>query len=337
MNISRYHLSFLLVAILFSSLMVSFGTGFISPAANLENNSAAISTGIASGLQSSTGFYWPTDKGDPKIYNNWLSASCSWSAPKTYQTDYYHIGMDVIGAEKDRIYAIADGTVIRISRNNLSDPTTKALVDKGQDPAGWGIGNIAILIDHQLVDGSHFVAVYGHIKDDPKNKIHTGVTKTVHAHDLLGLMGPYPTKPHLHLGIYPIKPGGPKSPSTPLGRMVCPKAAPITDTNGFTSPYAWLTTKTPLSSVCGLVEYHSQTGAWDGTLTVSGTNKVIQLWTLPMPPSAWGISGYKLPAYYRFYGPKLETSQVYILSTKTYETRTNMISFYNVEMVSSCP
>jgi len=220
-----------------------------TPPANPGSSPTAPVAATNSSIQSSTGFYWPTDIGDPKAYNNWLAANCSWVKDKNYQTinkiDYYHIGMDILGAVNDRVYAIADGTVIRISRNNLDDSKTKATVEAGGDPAGWGIGNVAILVDHQLVDGSHFVAVYGHIKDDPNNKFLTGESKTVHGHDLLGLIGPYPTGTHLHLGIYPIQPGGPKSPPAPLGRMVCPKTAPIQDTNGFTNPYEWLITQTP--------------------------------------------------------------------------------------------
>ena len=198
-------------------------------------------------IQSPTGFYWPTDIGDPKAYNNWLAANCSWVENKNYKTinniDYYHIGMDIIGAEGDKVFAIADGTIVGFSPPN-SNSSKWATVVAGGDPSGWGNGNIAILIDHQLVTGSHFVAVYGHIKYDPNNKIHTGETTTVRGHDVLGLMGPY-SSPHLHLGIFEIKPGGPKTDLGHLGMLACPKTAPIQDTNGFTNPYEWLITRTP--------------------------------------------------------------------------------------------
>jgi murein DD-endopeptidase MepM/ murein hydrolase activator NlpD len=192
-----------------------------------------------------TGFCWPTDIGDPQGHGNWLADSCSWTKPGNYFNGLYHIGMDIKLAKTAEVYAIAEGKVIRISRNNLDDSKIKATVEAGGDPAGWGIGNIAILVDHQLVDGSHFVAVYGHIKYDPKNEIHNGMKKTVHPGMELGMMGPYPTGIHLHLGIFPILPGGPKSPSGNLGRMVCPASETTLNTNGFTDPYEWLISQTP--------------------------------------------------------------------------------------------
>jgi murein DD-endopeptidase MepM/ murein hydrolase activator NlpD len=244
----------LIFSIVIFGIAVPFGIGNVQASSNFASGLETQRLTIDPSIQSATGFYWPTDLGDPKNELNWLASGCSWTTPKKYEPGYYHIGMDIVGAERDKVYAISDGKVLRISRNNLNDPKTKARVDKGEDPAGWGIGNVAVIVDHQLIDGSHFIAVYGHIKDDPKNKILTGETTTIFAHDLLGLMGPYPkSKPHLHLGIFPVIPGGLSAPSGNLGRLTCPKTWPITNMNGFTSPYLWLTTKTPKNQMINII------------------------------------------------------------------------------------
>lgn len=191
---------------------------------------------VADGKWSPTGFYWPTERGDPLNFgvDNWLYDSCPWSGNNNYTKDQYHVGLDIKGEETDKVFAIADGKVLTISHN------------------GWGIGNIAILIEHKLADGRSFVAVYGHIKDDPNNDIHTGKVKDVRVAQVIGLMGPYtPSYPHLHLGIFEVKPGGPSMPTQHLGKMDCPETETDWDTNGFTSPYLWLTTQYPAPNNTG--------------------------------------------------------------------------------------
>jgi len=79
----------------------------------------------------------------------------------------------------------------------------------------------------------------------------------------------------------------------------------------------------PENSVCGLIEYHSQTGAWDGTLTVSGKGEVIQLYGLDLEASRM-MSGYQLPGYFKIYDP-------------IYYSTDNMQTFSRIEQVSACP
>lgn len=166
--------------------------------------------------KTATGFYWPTGtRPDDQLYS-WQGDGCSWSGNDSYFDDEYHIGTDIEAAEKDPVYAIADGKVLNVS------------------PDGWGDRNIALVIEHSLIDGSSFIAVYGHIrsplvKDD-----------TVKGGEPFANVGPWPHNPHLHFGI---RPG--TSINAPYGRMACPSQGPITDYNGFVDPINWITTRHP--------------------------------------------------------------------------------------------
>lgn len=180
-----------------------------------------------------TGFYWPTGRDLSSKDKNWLSASCKWSTKKTYVIeDQFHIGTDIYAKVDDPVYAIADGILYHVNR---SDP--------GKNKMGWGVGNIALLIDHQLSDGSHFTAVYGHIKDDPNSPIHKEEEKIIHKHDVIGKIGPYYNGPHLHFGIHP---GDSHTDFiSHLGMFDCPDNSPIIFTNGFVDPYKWIITQNP--------------------------------------------------------------------------------------------
>lgn len=171
-----------------------------------------------------TGFFWPTGE-EIKTYN-WLADSCEWSGNDKYFDGKYHTGADILAKEGDPVYAIADGKVARISR--------------GKD-SGWlgknnGQNNVGVLVEHELADGTKFIAVYGHVVlpgEDPK---------TVEAGKPFASIGPYDiTQPHLHFGV---RPG--TSTDGPLGMMDCPPPpGPIVGTNGFVDPIEWITTSVP--------------------------------------------------------------------------------------------
>ena len=174
--------------------------------------------GQSSVEQTSTGFYWPTGTSEVGDYASWQSNGCSWSGNNSYDTGYYHIGQDIEANEGDTVYAITDGKVIHISRN------------------GWGTGNTGVLLEHQLDDGTSFIAVYGHILSNVQED------DDIKGGDSFATIGSY-SRPHLHLGI---RPG--TSLVSPYGRMPCPDTGPITDTNGFVDPVEWITTKIPLGN-----------------------------------------------------------------------------------------
>ncbi len=178
---------------------------------------ASNAAGQSSIEQTGTGFYWPTGTSSINLYAGWLSSGCSGNT--SYDEGKFHIGEDIKATLNDPVYAIADGTVIWISEN------------------GWGEGNKAVLVDHQLDDKTHFIAIYGHVI--PKVGIHQKVT----GGEVIATIGSYsPT--HLHFGILP----GfyQNAPNGPYGKMPCPPTGPITNTNGFVPPIEWIQTKAPL-------------------------------------------------------------------------------------------
>jgi len=98
--------------------------------------------------------------------------------------------------------------------------------------------------------------------------------------------------------------------------------SPSNTTNNIT-PYVTDILPTPQNSICGWIDNPSTTGAWKGTLTVSGTGEVIQLWYLEM--SAWDmLQAITVPGYARVYDP-------------IYESPGSMMTFSMIEQVSTCP
>jgi len=112
--------------------------------------------------------------------------------------------------------------------------------------------------------------------------------------------------------------------------------------NGAQVSFNWtsLVTNTPENSICGVVDSHTSTGAWVGTLTISGSGQVIDLWSeldadsfgkLCTPGSTIGTPGNKLCTsgsqycgYIRIYDPIYASPGV-------------MKSFSKCEGVVSCP
>jgi len=166
--------------------------------------------------RTATCFYWPTGSSDLGNYAGWLSDSCSWSGNDNYTRNEYHLGVDIAADEGDAVYAIARGKVLRISTG------------------GWGAGNVGVLVEHRLCDGTSFLAIYGHVR----SAVVVGDELT--AGLPFAVTGPW-SPPHLH---FAIRPG--TSIASPYGGMPCPASGPITDTNGFVDPIRWITTLAPV-------------------------------------------------------------------------------------------
>jgi len=145
-----------------------------------------------------------------------------------YLTGQFHIGADFWGSSGDPVYALGNGTV-RISQS-------------------FGEGTYVVMVEHVAADGSHFVAVYGHLNDAGRPAVGTAVI----AGGQIGTLSPNAANgPHLHLGILP----GTTIPTSNWGNMPCPAPGiwPPTNTNGFVDPMPYLDAhKSYLSRIMGL-------------------------------------------------------------------------------------
>lgn len=171
------------------------------------------------------GGYWLGNDGTipdaPPPDERWVGAGCT----VRYFDDEYHIGFDMKlpgppqDTENHEVFAISPGKVV--SRN---------------ESTSWGTGNVALLIEHTLDDGSKFLALYGHIRTTLHETSADGKVVHVSADEPIGLVGPYPPTPHLHFGIHkkPVLPAD----SHHWGAM--PKGS-WPNTNGFTDPLEWIT------------------------------------------------------------------------------------------------
>ena len=124
---------------------------------------------------SPTGYFYPLNYEIPTS-TNWLACDDEYLPCKC------HLGADINGNGELRagtpVYAIARGKVLRKSAS-----------------AAWGAGNTALAILHQGAEGP-FVAVYGHIRTELKQK------DCVEGGTEIGQIGPYPAGgDHLHFGI----------------------------------------------------------------------------------------------------------------------------------------
>jgi len=194
----------------------------------------------AASIQLPSGFFSPTDKLDTTSYAGWLA---KW--PSYKPKGYYHLGQDIKTPLGANAYAIADGTVVRISRN------------------GWGPNNVAVIGRHKLEDGSEFLAIYGHIRTHLKegNRLYAGKP--------LGTIGPWDEQRyHLHFGIHP----GLDIPSTGLGFIPEPIKPPH---NGFTDPIKWITSKHPFGWKPIPIPTDLKSGAVDLAIVFDCSNSMV--------------------------------------------------------------
>ncbi len=98
--------------------------------------------------QTGTGFYYPLGR------RTFDSACGKWLARDghhggCYFDGLYHIGVDMLAAEGDEVYAIADGKIF-------------------VTPQADGFGNQIVYVKHALKDGSEFLALYAHLRTGVK-------------------------------------------------------------------------------------------------------------------------------------------------------------------------
>jgi hypothetical protein len=122
---------------------------------------------------------WPTGSSDTGGYLGWLGVYNDFFSPGI---DGYHLAQDFKRAIGEPVFAIADGEVVQ-SRTDVG----------GYGPGGSSGG--ALLARFRIIDGSYFMALYGHLENP-----HT--TGPVKAGEILGYCNNY-IPPHLHFGIHP--------------------------------------------------------------------------------------------------------------------------------------
>jgi len=140
----------------------------------------------------------------------------AWLAPRGRNS--HHLGVDMFAPIGRPVRAIADGVVHDISAS------------------GWGSGNVAIMVRHRLASGRWFIALYGHIRNS--NRLRKG--SKVQGCQPVGIVGPYRSGPHVHLGI--IAPG--KLPHAPYG------TSKQDDHNNFIDPVQFLSAGLPAVGGC---------------------------------------------------------------------------------------
>ena len=181
-----------IIGILFITSSCGFPPPTIIPPTT-QQSTIVPTSGIPS-EKTPTGFYWPTGTDKFGDYPAYLDDGCFGHID--YEDGYYHIGQDIMANVGDNVYAIADGENIHKS------------------PNGWNFENndenIGIVIHHVLENGDEFIAVYGHIHSNLREG------QAVKAGDIIGTIGPYGTKSHLHFGI---RSG--ISIDAPYGKMEC--------------------------------------------------------------------------------------------------------------------
>lgn len=147
----------------------------------------------------------PVPLGNPAAA--WLASGCN--GQTAYSAGLYHTGRDYWGELGAPVRSLGAGVV-------------KANMDFGTGFAR------AVFVQHEAVDGTKFVALYGHV-----DSIITANT-TVAAGEQIGTLALLTgTETHLHLGLVP----GTSYPATSWGRLVCNQWP---NTNGFTDPVAFL-------------------------------------------------------------------------------------------------
>lgn len=188
---------------------------------NLPETATPTKQVIDSDKMSPTGFYWPT-KHNPEVMMPYLASGCEGKEPLIYSAGTYHTGVDIKAAFGEEVVAIADGIIYDVSLGGWNKDGSE--VNKG------------VLIKHKLIDGSEFVAIYGHVITE----FVRGKTYPVKAGEKIGTIGDWGNQDHLHFTISTIVPA-----KDPYGIMPCPKNDEDFDPNGTEDPIVWLDTKYP--------------------------------------------------------------------------------------------
>lgn len=125
----------------------------------------------------------------------------------SYYTNTCHNGTDIGSARGSSVYAIAAGTVVRVSGSQNSTCTS----GWGYDYGGASTCNMALAVQHYAADGSSFVVVYGHLVYSSSVVVGTmyspGDTVGVIANDYDRTSSASAwrktSSPHLHFGVFP--------------------------------------------------------------------------------------------------------------------------------------
>jgi Tol biopolymer transport system component len=133
-----------------------------------------------------TGFFYPTGKANFKKMSWFGRLDTEGYRP----LGTWHCGLDIAGKLGDPVYAIADGTVVKISRGGWSDEE-KDKSEKTRDNFGY-------IICHTLSNGERFIAVYGHLRRPWALREGSKVS----AGQEIGRLGHWSYGIHLHFGIY---------------------------------------------------------------------------------------------------------------------------------------
>jgi murein DD-endopeptidase MepM/ murein hydrolase activator NlpD len=190
----------------------------------VDSSVAAQSPADATSTMTSTGFFYPLGKDSwTKSGGTWLGrdAKNDTDGPPAYFDSQYHLGVDMLTALGDPVYAITNGEVWSITQN------------------GWGTDNVGIVIKHTLDTGAEFLALYAHVRSSVK------VGERVSGGVKFATIGPWSNGNHLHFGIRPTV-NTPLVTSTPstigwglAGNSWWPS------TNGFVDPVEWIKSRAP--------------------------------------------------------------------------------------------
>ncbi len=135
----------------------------------------------------------------------------------SYYTNTCHNGTDIGATRGDSVYAIAAGTVVKVSGSQNSTCTS----GWGYDSGGANTCNMAVAVQHYAADGTAFVVVYGHMVYSSS----ISVGKTYASGDTIGIIAydydrtsssaswTKTSSPHLHFGVFP----GTSSPAVSSG------------------------------------------------------------------------------------------------------------------------
>jgi hypothetical protein len=178
----------------------------------------AVATPATADEIGTSGWYWPLGysptvvSGGEFLGNGCGPNNTALGGYGFYYAGLFHLGVDMAAPAGTKVYAVGDGAIKRVN------------------PGFGGDGN-AISVEHSAADGSKFMALYGHLKNNR-------TTGNVSSGEVLGEMN----TDHTHFGIHP---GGFGSyPDDHLGTLSCstywPSGQAPVSTNGFVDPVPYL-------------------------------------------------------------------------------------------------
>jgi murein DD-endopeptidase MepM/ murein hydrolase activator NlpD len=130
-----------------------------------------------------------------------------------------HLGIDIRADEGAGVYPISGGRIVAISASGWNCRGTS--------------GNVGVVVQHELEDGTEFLALYGHVRTK------LTVDDTVCPGKSFATVGQWCNGNHLHFGIHP----GLTMPATNWGSLPCGKCKD--HQNGFVDPLEFLRNHRP--------------------------------------------------------------------------------------------